>query len=61
MKEFKVIKISSMYSTSRLTRKVEQELRSLTNNGYEIISVAFGVNIWWVPTAFITVKKEIVA
>lgn len=59
MKEFRVVKISEMWSTTRLTRKVERELTKLTNEGYEIISVAFGVNIWWIPTAFITTSKEI--
>ena len=60
MKQFRVFKISNMWSTSRLTRDVEIQLKKLTDQGYEIISVSFGFNIWLVPTAFITTSKGIV-
>ncbi len=46
-----------MWSTNTLTEKVEQLLNEKTECGYEIVTVAFGVNIWWMPTAFITVCK----
>lgn len=46
-----------MWSTSKLTRDVENELKKLTNEGHEIVSVSFGFNIWWIPTAFITTCK----
>ncbi|MDR0232536.1 MAG: hypothetical protein LBI82_10510 [Dysgonamonadaceae bacterium] len=58
MEQFKVIKISNAWSTYRLTRNVEKSLQQLTVEGYEILSVSFGVNHWWIPTAFITVRKE---
>ncbi len=45
MKQFGVFKISNMWSTSRLTRNVENELNKLTNEGYEIINVSFSFNI----------------
>jgi hypothetical protein len=54
MKQFRVFKISNMWSTSRLIRDVENELKKLANEGYEIVSVSFGFNIWWIHTAFIT-------
>lgn len=59
MKQFRVFKISNMWSTSRLTRDVENELKKLTNEGYEIISFSFGLNLWWIPTAFITTSREV--
>ena len=59
MKQFRVFKISNMSSTARLTKDVENELKQLTNEGYEIISVSFGVNMWWLPTAFITTSREV--
>jgi len=59
MKQFRVFKISNTWSTSRLTKDVENELKQLTNEGYEIISVSFGVNMWWIPTAFITTSREV--
>ena len=57
MKTYKVIKFSTMWSTNSLTEKVEHLLNEKTRDGYEIVTVAFGVNIWWMPTAFITVCK----
>jgi hypothetical protein len=59
MKQFRVFKISNMWSTARLTKDVENELKQITNEGYEIISVSFGFNIWWIPTAFITTSREV--
>lgn len=58
MKKFKVIKLSTAWSTTQLTRNVERHLQSAHSKGYEIISVSFGVNLWWMPTAYITVAKE---
>lgn len=57
MKKYNIIKLSTMWSTSNLTKRVEQELNEKTIDGYEIITVAFGLNMWWMPTAFITVCK----
>ena len=59
MKQFRVFKISNSWSTARLIKDVENELKKITNEGYEIISVSFGFNIWWIPTAFITTSREV--
>jgi hypothetical protein len=59
MKQFRVFKISNTWSTSRLIKDVENELKQITNEGYEIISVSFGFNNWWIPTAFITTSREV--
>jgi len=59
MKTYRVIKISTMWSTTTLTREVEQVLNEKTRDGYEIVTVAFGVNMWWLPTAYITISKTI--
>jgi hypothetical protein len=59
MKHFRVFKISNTWSTSRLIKNVENELKQITNEGYEIISVSFGFNNWWIPTAFITTSREV--
>lgn len=32
-------------------------LNEKTMEGWEIVSVSFGVNIWWVATAYITLCK----
>lgn len=59
MKQFRVIKISNMWSTSRLTRDVEKQLKKLSAEGHEIVSVSFGFNIWMIPTAYITTSIEV--
>ncbi len=46
-----------MWSTSELKRKVEIILNEKTKDGFEVVSVAFGVNKWWIPTAYITLCK----
>jgi translation elongation factor EF-1beta len=55
---YSVISESSMWSTDTLKQKVERILNEKTRDGYEIVSVAFGVNMWWLPTAFITLRKN---
>ena len=46
-----------MWSTATLTEKVEQILNEKVLDGYEIVTVSFGVNLWWMPTAYITICK----
>jgi hypothetical protein len=59
MKTYRIIKLSAMWSTSSLTREVEKLLNQKTRDGYEIVTVAFGLNMWWMPTAFITLSRTI--
>lgn len=46
-----------MWSTKKLIRQVEQVLNEKTADGYEIVFVSFGFNPWWVPTAYITLRR----
>jgi hypothetical protein len=46
-----------MWSCAKLKQKVEKILNERTKEGYEIVSVAFGINIWLIPTAYITLSK----
>lgn len=57
MKNYSIIKLSTMWSTDRLRNDVERILNEKASQGFEIVSVAFGVNVWWMPTAFITICK----
>lgn len=59
MKVFKIKKITEYWFTDRLTIKVEKEINSLSREGYEIISVSIGINMWWFPTAYITFSKDL--
>jgi len=44
MKKYVIIKISEIWSTNILKRNVENLINKKSNDGYEIITVAFGVN-----------------
>ncbi len=55
---YTILTESTMWSTDTLKQKVERILNEKTREGYEIVSVAFGVNMWWLPTAFITLRKN---
>ena len=57
MNTYKILKFSTMWSTSSLTKKVEKILSEREKEGWEIVSVAFGTNLWYAPTAFITLKR----
>ena len=46
-----------MWSTKGLKNDVERLLKEKTTEGSEVVSVAFGVNLWWMPTAFVIVCK----
>ena len=57
MKTYKIIKLSTKWSTSTLTAEVEQILNANTIDGYEIVTVSFGINMWCMPTAHITICR----
>jgi hypothetical protein len=57
MKTYSVISVSSMWSTKTLKLEVEKTLNEKTRDGYEVVSVAFGLNVWWIATAYITLSK----
>ena len=57
MKKFEIIKISEMWSTEKLRKKVERLINEKSKEGFEIVTVAFGINLWYMPTAYITICK----
>lgn len=56
-KNYTILKLSNCWSTDILRADVERLLNNKIKEGYEIVAVAFGVNLWWMPTAFVTLKK----
>lgn len=54
---YSIVKVSTMWSTNSLKKKVENILNEKTKVGYDVVTVAFGLNMWWMPTAFITLRK----
>jgi hypothetical protein len=59
MKTYKIIKVSDLFSTSYLCTKVERLLAEKTSEGHKVVSIAFGTNLWQIPTAFITLEIEV--
>jgi hypothetical protein len=59
MKKYEITKMYTMWSTDSLKRRVEDFLNNASTNGNRIRSVSFGVNMWWMPTAYITVEKTV--
>jgi len=57
MKYYSIIKLSTMWSSETLKNDVEELINEKGNAGYEIVTVAFGVNMWWMPTAYVTICK----
>lgn len=59
MEIFKIVTVSDMWSTEKLTRKVEGKLTEIADQGWEVKFISFGYNIWFVPTAFITLSANV--
>ncbi len=57
MTDYKVFTYSTMWSTQKLTQRVERELSKLDADGWEVISVSFGMDVRGMITAFVTVKR----
>ncbi|WP_298546909.1 DUF4177 domain-containing protein [uncultured Aquimarina sp.] len=57
-KQYKVLKRSNLWSTEKLRKDVEDTLNSAAQDGWEIISVAFGSSgSSGISTAMITIAK----
>lgn len=57
MKNYTILKLSTMWSTENLKSNVQELLNQKSREGYEVVTVAFGINLWWMPTAFVTLYK----
>jgi hypothetical protein len=57
MKKYTIIKKSNMFSTDNLVQEIEQLITVKNAEGYEIVNVSFGTNVWYIPTAFVTICK----
>jgi hypothetical protein len=58
MKIYRIIKLSNGWSTNKLRREVESLVNEKSREGYDIVTVSFGVNVWWMPTAYITLCQN---
>lgn len=58
MKVYAIEQIKYFWSSSVLKDRVERRLNELSQEGYEIVSVSFGLTALMYPTAFITIAKD---
>ncbi|MBA2328948.1 MAG: hypothetical protein M3413_01905 [Bacteroidota bacterium] len=58
MKTYSIVTKTSIWSLASLVTDVENILNEKTKEGYEIVTVSFGTNLWWFPTAYITLAKN---
>ncbi|MFY7826227.1 MAG: hypothetical protein ACOVQ4_03840 [Flectobacillus sp.] len=56
MTAYKIFRVSTWWSTTALMRRTENTLSIIEEQGHEIVTVAFGVDILMRPTAFITIR-----
>lgn len=57
MKKYSIIKRSNCWSAETLRLEVEKLINEKSAEGYEIVTVSFGTNVWYAPTAYITLCK----
>ena len=57
MKKYDIIKISTMWSTTKLISDVLKIINKKTLDGFEMITVSFGINLLYTPSAFITLSQ----
>lgn len=57
MKMYSIITKTNIWSLTSLVTEVENILNEKTKDGFEIVTVSFGTNLWWFPTAYITLAK----
>ncbi|QWX82969.1 hypothetical protein H0I23_10900 [Cellulophaga sp. HaHaR_3_176] len=57
MRKYTIIKRSNCWSSETLRLEVEQFINEKNAEGYEIVTVSFGTNLWYVPTAYVTLCK----
>jgi hypothetical protein len=57
MKKFKIIRVSDWWSTSSLMKKAEDVANQKSQEGYEIVSISFGLSVWMIESAYITIPK----
>ncbi len=57
-KQYKVLKKSNVWSTEKLRKEVEDTLNNVSKDGWEVVSVAFGLSgSSGISTAMITICK----
>jgi hypothetical protein len=57
MKNYSIVTVNSWWSTKKLIIRAEQLIKEKVNEGFEIKSVSIGFDVWYIPTAYITICK----
>jgi len=57
MKKFEIIRVSDSWSTRSLMKKAEHVANQKSQEGYEIVSISFGLSVWMIESSYITITK----
>lgn len=57
MKEYQILRVSNFWSTKTLREDTEKLINEKSAEGWEVVSVSFGVTIWLVLSFYITLSK----
>lgn len=57
MKKLEIIRVSDWWSTSSLMKKAEDVANQKSLEGYEIVSISFGLSVWMIVSAYISITK----
>lgn len=58
MKKFEIIRVSDWWSTDSLMKKAENVANQKSQEGYEIVSISFGISVGMIVSAYITITRS---
>ena len=56
----KIFITSNWWSILKLRKETETIIAKKQEEGWELINVSFGTDVWYKPTSFIVMKKKII-
>ncbi len=57
MKEYQIIRVSNFWSTKTLREETQALINQKSAEGWEVVSVSFGVTIWLVLSFYVTLSR----
>ncbi|GAB3721929.1 DUF4177 domain-containing protein [Spirosoma lituiforme] len=58
MKEYQILRVSNFWSTKTLREDAQKLINEKSAEGWEVVSVSFGVTVWLVLSFYITLSKS---
>jgi hypothetical protein len=58
MKTYQIERVSDFWSTKTLREKTEKLINEKSKEGWDVVSVSFGVTTWFIFSFYITFSKN---